>query len=70
LKQPDEPLISTTEVAKLLGVTNDTVLIWSRDPDNSFPAPALVGHSGRVYRWRRADVMAWLAAQAEAADVA
>jgi predicted DNA-binding transcriptional regulator AlpA len=68
--KPDDSLISTTEIARRLGVTNETVVRWGNDPDNSFPPPVLKGSNGRTYRWKRAAVEAWLAEQEAAADVA
>lgn len=49
-------LLSTCEVADLLGVRRETVSRWHNHGD--FPKPLRI--SPTVLRWRRADVDAWL----------
>ena len=52
-----ERFISTTEVARLAGVSVSSIRHW-RDEDPDFPHPRLLGD--RTLRWRLREVLDWL----------
>ena len=54
----DADLMGTSEVAALLGVSSQRVLVISRQP--GFPKPLAVLKMGNV--WRGADIRQWAAA--------
>lgn len=56
-------LVDVREVARLVGIVERTVWSWAKT--GRLPGPAL--RNGRVVRWRRADLEAWLDAQAKGA---
>jgi prophage regulatory protein len=56
-------LIDIREVSALLGVSPRAVWGWS--DEGKFPAPIELG---RLRRWRRADIEAWLKQRADAAN--
>jgi excisionase family DNA binding protein len=59
----DEKLLLTVrEVAELLGVSQSA--IWTWVSDERFPPPLELG---RLRRWRREDIVAYLSRQAETA---
>jgi len=55
---PSKAMLSKKELAQLLNVSLSLVDIWRRTPGLSFPKPAI--QIGKVLRWRRSDVEAWL----------
>jgi excisionase family DNA binding protein len=55
---PEKLLLTDREVAELVGVTGKTIRNWA--DAGTFPAGIKMG---RLRRWRRADVLAWIAAQ-------
>ena len=64
--QPDQDLISNTEIAELAGVGRSTVSNWKkRHPD--FPAPAGRGARGALYD--RGEVLSWLAGRDSSAEL-
>ncbi len=55
----DADLMGTSEVAALLGISRQRVLVIARQP--GFPKPLAVLKMGNV--WRGSDVRIWLAAR-------
>jgi len=53
------PLIGTGKVARLLGITRQTVLKWTRE--GVLPAPTY--RHGHVVRWEAAEIEQWLKAR-------
>jgi excisionase family DNA binding protein len=53
----DPELLTTTEAAKLCGIGSRTLWRWS----HSGRAPRPVKLSGRCVRYKRADVLKWIA---------
>jgi excisionase family DNA binding protein len=58
----DRLLLTIRDVSKLLGISQRAIWGWAND--GKFPPPLELG---RLRRWRREDIEAWLARQAEAA---
>lgn len=66
--QQGEPLalVDSREAALLLGVSWRTFHRMYGRP--GFPKPYVVGKGGRAYRWRRADLLAWLNGHSEGGE--
>lgn len=51
-------LLTRADVAELLGVRHETVTRWYIDGNAGFPKPSRLG--GKLLRWRRGDIDAWI----------
>jgi predicted DNA-binding transcriptional regulator AlpA len=58
--QPTAEAIDRAAVAELLSISKTTAKAW--EADGRLPAPVI--HIGRVLRWNRLELLAWLAAGA------
>jgi excisionase family DNA binding protein len=59
---PDHRLLTVTDITSFLRISKPSLRTWVAD--GRFPAPLIIG--GRVRRWRRSDVVAFLDAKAVA----
>lgn len=56
---PDDPLFTTQEAARVVGLASSTLETWrSRPPRDTVPPPFL--RLGRAIRYRRSALTAWL----------
>ena len=63
MEHKDEALIDAAEVRHLYGEISDMTLgRWLKDEDLNFPRPIMIR---RIRYWRRSQLLAWRAAQAE-----
>lgn len=53
-----DQMLSTLQVAELLGVSRFTVSRWHNEPGNDFPKPARL--AANCLRWRLGDIEAWV----------
>ncbi|MFA9479970.1 helix-turn-helix transcriptional regulator [Phycisphaerales bacterium AB-hyl4] len=59
-KQPTPRLLSSKEVAKIVGYSVPTVIRWAEMGMYDFPQPAIEGKRGRGKRWHSDDLDDWL----------
>ena len=53
-------LLSTAEVAEIVGCCPGTIIQWAELGRYGFPQPAIEGGPGSSKRWHPADVQDWL----------
>ena len=52
-----EGLLSSDEVAKMVGISKPSVFLWAKSRQNGFPQQLKLG---RLSRWRASEVEEWL----------
>ena len=58
---PDMPhLLTTAQVAEIIGCTPNTVIQWAELGRHGFPQPAIQGGPGSANRWHPDDIRDWL----------
>ena len=53
-------LLTTAEVARLVGYTPRTIIRWAELGRHGFPQPAIAGGRGAGHRWHSDDIAHWL----------